>query len=265
MRHRAVRGRLRDSCAVSRRAFEQHRPVAPLDFESKENGDYPRTPAATPLDFEAAPNRFRRSPKHQTSRARRAFKPDGPGTRLAAGLGANGYLFTITPADVCALVTSDASNLYGPDNLQAFHDAIARAFRGQFYAVAEVGEGSAGRRGELHAHVYAHRDDGPAHIPRDTQRCKWVYDAYRLYFYLFKNPEPRNRAAEMDYAEARALYGSAPRTRRHNLGPERLRFAADVLSQRLLAAPLSPVLSCGRCRVRHLKPCPFAGLNSTNE
>ncbi len=173
-------------------------------------------------------SRFLLSARKQTGRARRAFAENGPGPRLVDALGSAAYLFTLTPADLNESLSDDPSGLYG-DTVSALLDSVARAFHGPVYAVAEVGKGSApGRRGRLHCHVIAHRDDGPAHVRRDTARCKPVYDVFGLYKYLSKPPEPYNLAAELDAITARVMRapGRLPNTRRHFLSAERLVWAA---------------------------------------
>ncbi len=173
-------------------------------------------------------SRFLRSARKQTGRARRAFAENGPGHRLMDALGSAAYFFTLTPADLNENLSDDPSGLYG-DTVSALLAAVARAFHGPVYAVAEVGEGSApGRRGRLHCHVTAHRDDGPAHVRRDTARCKPVYGVLGLYRYLAKPPEPYNLAAELDASAARVMRpsGRLPNTRCHFLSAERLVWAA---------------------------------------
>ncbi len=174
-------------------------------------------------------SRFRRSARKQTGRARRAFAENtAPGHKLMDALGSAAYLFTLTTADLEPSLSDDPSGLYG-DTVSALLAAVARAFHGPVYAVAEVGKGSApGRRGRLHVHVVAHRDDGPAHVRRDTARCQPVYDVFGLYRYLAKTPEPYSLAAELDASAARVMRpsGRLPNTRRHFLSAERLVWAA---------------------------------------
>jgi hypothetical protein len=174
-------------------------------------------------------SRFVRSARKQTGRARRAFSQNtAPGHKLMDALGSNAHMFTLTPADLEPSLSDDPSGLYG-DTVSALLAAVACVFHGPAYAVAEVGKGSApGRRGRLHVHVVAHRDDGPAHIPRDTARCQPVYDIFGLYRYLAKTPEPYNLAAELDASAARVMRpsGRLPNTRRHFLSAERLEWAA---------------------------------------
>jgi hypothetical protein len=143
-------------------------------------------------------------------------------------LGSAAYMFTLSTADLEPSLSDDPSGLYG-DTVSALLDRVARAFHGPAYAVAEVGKGSApGRRGRLHVHVVAHRDDGPAHVRRDTARCQPVYDIFGLYRYLAKTPEPYSLAAELDASAARVMRPSnrLPNTRRHFLSADRLEWAA---------------------------------------
>jgi hypothetical protein len=146
-------------------------------------------------------------------------------------LGSAAYLFTLTTADLEPSLSDDPSGLYG-DTVSALLAAVARAFDGPAYAVAEVGKGSApGRRGRLHVHVIAHRNDGPAHVRRDTARCQPVYDVFGLYRYLAKTPEPWSLAAELDATAARVMRpsGRLPNTRRHLVTAERLAWVAETL------------------------------------
>ncbi len=152
-------------------------------------------------------------------------------------LGSAAYLFTLTTADLEPSLSDDPSGLYA-DTVSALLAAVARAFHGPVYAVAEVGKGSApGRRGRLHVHCVAHRNDGPAHVSRDTARCQPVYDVFNLYKYLSKPPEPYNLAAELDATAARVMRpsGRLPNTRRHFLSAERLE-----LGRRLMALEPNP-------------------------
>ncbi len=172
-----------------------------------------------------------------TGRARRAFRENGPGHKLMDALGPAAYFFTLTPTDLDPSLSDDPSGLYG-DTVSDLLAAVARAFRGPVYAVAEVGKGSPGRRGRLHVHCVAHRDDGPATIKRDTACCQEVYDVLGIYRYLSKPPEPYSLEAELDAAAARVMSpsGRLPNSRRHFLGPERLEW-----SRRLMALePNSP-------------------------
>ncbi len=177
-------------------------------------------------------SRFVRSARKQTGRARRAFSQNtAPGHKLMDALGSNAHMFTLTPADLEPSLSDDPSGLYG-DTVSALLDSVARAFHGPAYAVAEVGKGSApGRRGRLHVHVVAHRDDGPAHIPRDTARCQPVYDIFGLYRYLAKTPEPYSLAAELDATAARVMRpsGRLPNTRRHLLSADRLEWSRRLM------------------------------------
>ncbi len=173
-------------------------------------------------------SRFTRSSRKQTGRARRAFRENGPGHLLMDSLGSAAYMFTLTPANLNPTLLDDPSGLYD-STVSALLAAVACAFNGPVYAVAEVGKGSApGCRGRLHVHVVAHRDDGPAHVRRDTARCTPVYDVLGLYRYLAKPPEPYSLAAELDAAAARVMRpsGRLPNTRRHLLSAERLEWAA---------------------------------------
>jgi hypothetical protein len=176
-------------------------------------------------------SRFTRSPQKMTGRARRAFVENGPGHKLMDALGSAAYFFTLTPKDLGLSVSDDASGLYN-DTVSTLLDAVARAFNGPVFAVVEVGKGSApGVRGRLHVQLIAHRDDGPAHVPRDTKRCKPVYDIFGLYRYLHKPPEPGSLAAELDAAAARVLSSSGrlPNTRKHLLSAERLEWSRSLI------------------------------------
>ncbi len=174
------------------------------------------------------PNRFTRSEQVKTGRARRAFKEDGPGHALMDALGDAAYFFTLTPADLDESLSDDPGGLY-VDTVSDLLAAVAVAFSGPVYAVAEVGKGGPGRRGRLHVHCIAHREDGPQHIKRNTERCKAVYDIFGLYRYLHKPPEAYSLAAELDAAAAGVMRPSRrlPNTRRHLITPERLAWAAS--------------------------------------
>lgn len=174
------------------------------------------------------PSRFRQRPKTQTGRARRAFRRGAPGDRLMSSLGRHAYLFTLTPADVgLPEHLEQPSNLYQHAALETIFGALERTFSGPFYAVLEVGEGTASERGRLHIHAVAHRDDGPPDLRRDSERHKPVTDARGLYRYLAKAPERYSLEAHLDLSSARTLSstGRPPRTRRHYLGPSRLVWA----------------------------------------
>ncbi len=199
--------------------------------------DAPVAARAAPVAVFARPrsprrSRFTRSPQKMTGRARRAFREStGPGHRLMDALGSAAYLFTLRPADLDASLSDDPAGLYD-ETVSDLIAAVARAFHGPVYAVAEVGKGSApGRRGRLHVHVVAHREDGPAHVRRDTARCTPVYDIFGLYKYLAKPPEPYSLAAETDAAAARVMSrsGRLPNTRRHLLSPERLAWSRSLM------------------------------------
>ncbi len=178
------------------------------------------------------PHRFRRSRKKQTSRANRAFRADGPGTRLMASLSSSACFFSLDVADLDPSVSDHPSGLYDPATVNALFSAAARHFRGPFFMTLEVGRGDldAPGRGRLHPHVIAHRDDGPQHIARDSERCKPVYDAVKLYGYLHKG-EPYTLEALSDLTAARILYGKPPRVRRHFLDPARTAWAASHCSK----------------------------------
>lgn len=186
-------------------------------------------------------SRFIRSARKQTGRARRAFAVNGPGHRLMDSLGNSAYFFTLTPADLGVVLSDDASGLYDA-TVSALLAAVARSFRGPVYAVAEVGKGRPGRRGRLHVHVIAHRDDGPQHIRRDSQRCQPVYDVFGLYKYLAKPPEKFSLEAELDAAAARVLSpsGRLPNTRRHLVTAERLAWVASTYFPKHQTQPTDP-------------------------
>ncbi len=156
-------------------------------------------------------------------------------------LGNAAHFFTLTPADLDPNLSDDPSGLYR-DTVSALLDAVARAFHGPAYAVAEVGKGRPGCRGKLHVHVMAHRDDGPAHIKRDTQRCTAVYDVFGLYRYLAKPPERYSLEAELDATAARVMSrsGRLPNTRRHLLTPARLAWVASTYCPKNQTPPDTP-------------------------
>jgi hypothetical protein len=138
-------------------------------------------------------------------------------------LGSAAHLFTLTPADIGLPASySDPSVLYDGVRLGHVFKALEKAFSGPFFAVAEVGDGSNHERGRLHTHVIGHRNDGPPHIPRNSQRCKPVYDAPGSYRYLGKAPEKWSLEAQLDFNAAKVVSGKPPHTRRHFLGPRRL-------------------------------------------
>jgi hypothetical protein len=94
----------------------------------------------------------------------------------------------------------------------------------------------------LHVHAIAHRDDGPAHVPRDSQRCTPVYDVFGLYRYLAKPPESYSLEATLDAASARVLSqsGRLPNTRRHLITPERLVWVPSTYWPKNQTPPASP-------------------------
>ncbi len=196
------------------------------------------------------PFRFQNHPKTQTARARRAFKHGAHGARLKAALGEREYLFTLTVRDLDPNISDHPDGLHDPAVVNALFEAAAEKFCGPFYMTLEVGRGDISGRGRLHPHVIAHRDDGPPHIRRESQRCKWVYDALNLYRYLNKH-EPPTREAQISYTAAlvRNPTGRAPKVRRPFLFPNRVAYAAELTAR---AEPLPPVLECGQCRGRCL-------------
>lgn len=182
------------------------------------------------------PGRFRRAPKAQTSRARRAFRSRGPGSKLLAALGDAARLSTVRPGDLDSAFSEHPSGLYDHATMRALFDALATAYRGPLYAVAEVGKGDhrATGRGLLHFHIIHHKNDGPTRDARPSERCKPLHDPAGLYRYLSKPPERYSLEAALDLAAARVTSptGRAPRTRRHYLSADRLRWAADRSSAR---------------------------------
>ena len=187
-------------------------------------------------DF-STPHRFRHQPKSQTARARRAFKAGAAGDRIMTALGPLAYVSRLDLARDLKLnkALEHASGLTDAGTVSAIFEAIAATYQGPVYAVLEVGLGDSEGRGRLHTHVIHHRDDGPAHIPRDTKRCERVYDPVGLYAYLAKEPEPWTLEAELDARAALVLSASRklPRTRRHFLGPERMAWAASYCTNGL--------------------------------
>ncbi len=204
---------------------------------------------------DSTPSRFKHKPKTQTGRSRRAFKLDGPGTRLMVALSSNAYVFRLRLSDFCDL-SDHPSGLY-LDHLNNMFKALERTFSGPIYAVAEVGQGDfkTSGRGRLHIHVIAHKDDGPQHIPRDTERCKRVYDAPGLYRYLAKEPEHWSLEAELDHAATCVLSstGKPPRTRRHFLASHRLEQVAHCTNDLTLSDP-SPLNEPERARALSTSP-----------
>ncbi len=145
-------------------------------------------------------------------------------------LGSAAYLFTLRPADLDASIPDDPGGLYDAVVMTKLFTAVKNAFDGPVYGVVEVGKGSApGRRGRLHVHIVAHRDDGPQNIKRNTGRCTAVYDVLGLYRYLAKPPESYSLDAALDAAAARVLSpsGRLPNTRRHMVTSERLAWVVS--------------------------------------
>ncbi len=190
----------------------------------------------------ARTSRFTRSSRKMTGRARRAFRENGPGHRLMDALGSAAYFFSLTTADVDPSLSDAPSGLYDAVVMTKLFAAVARCFHGPVYAVAEVGSGRPGQRGRLHVHAIAHRDDGPAHVPRDSQRCTPVYDVFGLYRYLAKPPESYSLEATLDAASARVLSqsGRLPNTRRHLITPERLVWVPSTYWPKNQTPPASP-------------------------
>lgn len=200
------------------------------------------------------PSRLRRSPRTEKRRARYTFEPGRFGTRLMAALGPHACLFTLTVRELDRDASDDPDGLYDRATLDALAGAARRRFRGPCWVVFEVG-----RNGRLHVHVIAHRHDGPEHIPRESQRCKWVHDGPGLVAYLNK-ADPYSLEAEISLQVARLLSpsGRTPNTRRPLWGRKRLAWLeTNALSKTTHYGPLPPVLACGRCRGRHLPfSCP---------
>ncbi len=189
-------------------------------------------------------SRFVRSARRQTGRARRAFREStAPGHRLMDALGSAAYFFTLTTADLDASIPDAPSGLYDQAVMTKLFTAVKNAFDGPVYAVVEVGKGSApGRRGRLHVHAIAHRDDGPQHITRDTARCTPVYDVLGLYRYLNKVPEQYSLDSALDAAAARVLSpsGRLPNTRRHLVTVERLAWVPSTYCPKDQTPPAGP-------------------------
>ncbi len=176
------------------------------------------------------PSRFKRTPKTQTGRARRALAPNGPGARLVSALGGHAYLFTLRPADIGLSDRYSAPSTLYSRALDDVFAALERTFSGPFYAVCEIGDGSNHERGTLHIHVIGHRNDGPPNIPRGGERCKPIYNAFGAYRYLGKPAEQYSLEAHLDHAAARVVNpsGKSPRSRRHFLGTRRIAWAAEA-------------------------------------
>lgn len=168
-------------------------------------------------EHDRTPHRFRRRPKTARYRARVAMRPGGPGAELMNHLGASAALFTLRPGDLG--LSSDLeqpSTLYHHADMQTIREAVASTFAGPVYYAVEVGEGEATeRRGRLHVHIVAHRDDGPPHIRRNSERHKPVSDLRGLLEYLGKPPERYSPEAETDHKAAVILsdHRRAPQTR----------------------------------------------------
>lgn len=169
-----------------------------------------------------------------------------------AELGKHAYLFTLTPRDLDPNLSDDPSGLYDA-TLEALAAAAGRLFQGPCWVVAEVGRGDyrTPGRGLLHTHVVGHRNDGLQDLERDTPRCRWIYDAFKLWRYLHKPPEAYNLEALLDYKAAcvLSLAGHSPQTRRPFRSPERTAWARAQCTNDH-SPPIPPVLACGRCRGR---------------
>lgn len=161
-------------------------------------------------------------------------------------LGENAYFGSLTVQDFrLADAYAEPEALYDPQAVDEIFKAVARAIPDSpMFVVLEVGGGDCRQagRGKLGLHIIAHKDSFPAHIPRDSERCKKIYDPEGLYFYLHKAPEPWSLAAEIDYTASRALSpkGRPPKTRRHYLGPSRLAWADLNSTKEPNALPASP-------------------------
>jgi hypothetical protein len=215
------------------------------------------TPSVPPARSQPdRPHRFRRSPRQQARRARQAFAPDGPGTRLMTELGEHAYISRLKVSDLDPSMNDHPSGRHDHATVAALSAAAARLFNGPFWLVLEAGHGDvyAPDGGCLHAHVVHHRNDGPLQLPRDTERCKWVYDAPGAWRYLHKS-DPATLEALIDYTAACVLSptGKPPRTRRMFRSSARSAWLESAeLHERMSADPLPPVLPCGRCRSRCL-------------
>jgi hypothetical protein len=161
-------------------------------------------------------SRFRRRPKTARYRARTALEPGAPAHGLMAALGSSARLWTLTPAHLDLPDSySDPASLYDAASMAHLRRAVALTFSGPLLYVFEVGRGDGSGRGLLHVHLIAHRDDGPADVLRDSERCKTVYDAPGLLTYLNKPPESYSPDAETDALAARVLSSARrlPQTR----------------------------------------------------
>lgn len=177
----------------------------------------------------STPHRFRRRPRTARYRARSAMR--GAAGQLFGALGSGAYLFTLHVADLgLSKAHSSPSALYDHERMAEWRAAASGAFAGPVMVVLEVGKGSEGKRGQTHAHVIAHYEDGPQHLRRGSERCKHVYDPEGLLVYLQKPPEPYSLEAEIDYRAGKVLSPNrkAPRTRMTLLGASRLTWLLEL-------------------------------------
>lgn len=170
------------------------------------------------------------------------------------------YVSRLNVSDLDPNVSDDPSGLYDRRTLKRLADAAGELFRGPFWLVFEAGRGDVygPDGGKLHAHAAHHRHDGPAHIERDTLRCRWIYDPLNLWRYHFKHDPPtRELLLEHAVAELLSPSGRLPNVRRPFWSRERLLWVGATGLYDQTFGELPPVLPCGCCRGRYLPTCPY--------
>lgn len=127
------------------------------------------------------------------------------------------FLHTLSAKDlgVKPELSSAASLYYNPAVL-VWRSAIGATFRGCCFYCLEVSKGQGDRkRGVVHCHAIAARNDGLGSKFAETAKLKPVYDLQGLLTYLSKPSEPYSFGASLDWQVSRLMSkgGQAPKTR----------------------------------------------------
>jgi hypothetical protein len=176
------------------------------------------------------PRRFKKSRKRAVAKRNQIVKTEA--FKKFVTFVPQPYFFSLTHKDLdIPKERAHPSLLYKTASLEVWRKTLKAKFKGCFYFALEVGGGDFKdkKRGLLHAHVIAARDDGPARIKRDSQKCKAGNRMEGLLDYLNKIPEAYSLEAHMDYQAARIMSKSrrAPRTRGWIVSKERQAWNRD--------------------------------------